>query len=74
MLMDTANANNIQTASSGGGSQRAGFCVGRGGAWAWTFRALIARNGQDAHEKGAAFWANDDEDVAAVVDAAIEDV
>ena len=35
---------------------------------------LVARNGQDADEKGAAFWANDDEDVAAVVDAAIDDL
>ena len=35
---------------------------------------LVARNGQDADENGAALWANDDEDVAAVVDAAIEDV
>ncbi|MEG3603218.1 MAG: hypothetical protein VX365_07220, partial [Candidatus Thermoplasmatota archaeon] len=76
MLMDTANANNIQTASSGGGisagviSALVVVVLGLGlGAV-----LLIARNGQDADEKGAAFWANDDEDVAAVVDAAIEDV
>ncbi len=76
MLMDTANANNVQTASSGGGisagviSALVVVVLGLGlGAV-----LLIARNGQDADEKGAAFWANDDEDVAAVVDAAIEDV
>ena len=34
---------------------------------------LVARNGQDVGEKGAAFWTNDDEDVAAVVDAAIDE-
>ena len=35
---------------------------------------LINRDGQDAGKAGAAFWANDDEDVAAVVDAATEDI
>ena len=76
MLMDTANANNVQTASSGGGisagviSALVVVVLGLGlGAV-----LLVARNGEDADEKGAAFWANDDEDVAAVVDAVIDDV
>ena len=76
MLMDTANANNVQTATSGGG-----ISAGVISALVVVVRGLglgavlvVARNGQDAGEKGAAFWANDDEDVAAVVDAAIEDV
>ena len=76
MLMDTANANNVQTTSSGGGisagviSALVVVVLGLGlGAV-----LLVARNGQDADENGAALWANDDEDVAAVVDAAIEDV
>ena len=76
MLMDTANANNVQTASSGGGisagviSALVVVVLGLGlGAV-----LLVARNGQDAGEKGEAFWANDDEDVAAVVDAASDDL
>ena len=76
MLMDTANANNVQTASSGGGisagviSALVVVVLGLGlGAV-----LLVARNGQDAGEKGEAFWANDDEDVAAMVDAASDDL
>ena len=76
MLMDTANANNVQATTSGGGISAGAISalvvvvlgLGLGAV------LLVARNGQDAGEKGAAFWANDDEDVAAVVDAAIDDV
>ena len=75
MLMDTANANNVQAASTGGGisagviSALVVVVLGLGlGAV-----LLVARNGQDVGEKGAAFWTNDDEDVAAVVDAAIDE-
>ena len=76
MLMDTANANNVQEASSSGGiaagviSALVVVVLGLGlGAV-----LLITRNGQDAGQAGAAFWTNDDEDVAAVVDAATEDI
>ena len=76
MLMDTANANNVQATSSGGGISAGVISalvvvvlgLGLGAVF------LVARNGQDADEKGAAFWANDDEDVAAVVDAASDDL
>ncbi|MGB0151008.1 MAG: S8 family serine peptidase [Candidatus Poseidoniaceae archaeon] len=76
MLMDTANAKTFQTTTASTGvsagviSALVVVALGLGlGAV-----LLVARNGQDADEKEAAFWANDDEDVAAVVDAAIEDV
>ncbi|MBR69012.1 MAG: hypothetical protein CMA86_05845 [Euryarchaeota archaeon] len=75
MLMDTANAKNVQEASSSGGIAAGAISalvvvvlgLGLGAV------LLITRNGQDAGKAGAAFWTNDDEDVAAVVDAAIDE-
>lgn len=75
MLMDTANAKTFQTASTSAGisagliSALVVVLLGLGLAGV----LLVSRNGEETSDEKAAFWANDDEDVAAVVDAAIDE-
>ena len=74
MLMDTANANNVETASSGGGISAGvvsalvvvliGLVLGA---------MLVLSRSNEGAEDAEPFWANDDEDVTAVVEAAAID-
>jgi hypothetical protein len=75
MLMDTANAKNVEVEANGGG-----ISVGLVSALVLVVLGLgvgallvVARGQGDGSEGDEPFWANDDEDVAAVVDAAIDE-
>ena len=76
MLMDTANAKNVQVEATGGG-----LSVGAVSALVLVVLGLVvgallpvARGQGDEDPAGGPFWATDDADVAAVVDAVIDDV
>ena len=76
MLMDTANAKNVQVEVTGGG-----ISVGLVSALVLVVLGLgvgallvVARGRGDESEAAGAFWATDDADVAAVVDAVIDEI
>jgi hypothetical protein len=76
MLMDTANAKDVQTEGDIGGISAGlvsalvlvvlGLGVGA--------LLVVARSQGDQSEAAGPFWATDDEDVAAVVDAVIDEI